>query len=181
MSEFRAAYRYALSLIGVAEETGTLDEVGGDVARLGSLLKESREFRLFIKSPVVKPEKKRKILGDLFQGKLSALTLKFVLLLAAKGRERLLPDIVEQFAKLRDERLGILNVTTRTAVAFSPEQEKTLIAQIAAATKKKVRVNYVLDPALKGGFTIQLDDTVWDASVRHQLEVLRERFVSGTH
>lgn len=179
MSEFRASYRYALAILGVAEEARKLEEVGRDVDLVDRLMKESREFVVFLKSPVVNPERKRHILGEILKGRVSELMLTFVLLLAAKGREALLPGIVEQFRKLRDERLGILNVTARTAVAFSADQEKSLVARIEAATKKKVRVTYVLDPALRGGFSVQLDDTVWDASVQHQLDVLRERWAEG--
>ena len=180
MSEFRAAYRYALALLGVAEEMKKLDDVSRDLASIEKLIKDSREFFLFLKSPVVNSEKKKRTLTEILEGRMSDVTMKFVLLLASKGREALLPEITQQFNRLRDERLGILHVTTRTAVAFKPEQEKQLISQIEAATKKKVRLSYVVDPSLKGGFMVQHDDTVWDASVRHQLEVLRERFVEGT-
>ena len=179
MSEFRAAYRYALALIGVAEEVNKLDDVNNDLTSLEKLIKDSKEFTLFLKSPVVNSEKKKRVLTEILQGKTSELTLKFVLLLAGKGREGLLPEIIQQFSKLRDERLGILRVTARSTVAFKPEQEKLLISQIETATKKSVRMSYVIDPALKGGFMVQHDDTVWDASVRHQLEVLWERFVEG--
>ncbi|HEV8539471.1 MAG TPA: ATP synthase F1 subunit delta [Bacteroidota bacterium] len=179
MSEFRAAYRYALALLGVAEEVKKLDAVSADIASIESLVRDSREFLVFLRSPVVNSEKKKKLLKEIFQGKVSDVTLKFVALLAAKGRERLLPEIMKQFAKLRDARLGILNVKARTAVAFKPEQERELVARLEAATKKKVRLSFVIDPSLKGGFMVQHDDTVWDASVRRQLELLRERFTEG--
>jgi len=180
MSEFRAAHRYALALIGVAEEMKKLDEVSRDLASIEKLVNESREFLMFLKSPVVNNEKKKRMMDEIFQGKLNDLTMKFVHLLASKGREALLPEIIKQFYILRDERLGILHVTTRTAVAFKPDQERQLIAQLEAATKKKVRLTYVTDASLKGGFIVQHDDTVWDASVRRQLELLHERFVVGT-
>ena len=180
MSEFRAAYRYALALIGVAEEVKKLDEVSRDLASLENLLKESREFLVFLRSPIVNREKKKRTIDQIFEGKLGDVTMKFVHLLAAKGREGLLPEIIKQFAKLRDEHLGILQVTARTAIAFKPDQERQLIAQLEAATKKKIRLTYIPDASLRGGFIVQHDDTVWDASVRRQLEVLRERFVEGT-
>ena len=180
MSEFRAAYRYALALLGVAEEMKRLDDVSRDLTSIEKLTKELPEFLSFLRSPVVNSEKKKRTLTEILQGKVSDITQKFVLLLASKGREGLLPEIIRQFYKLRDERLGILHVTTRTAVAFKPEQEKQLINQLETATKKKVRLTYILDASLKGGFVVQHDDTVWDASVSRQLELLRERFVEGT-
>jgi F-type H+-transporting ATPase subunit delta len=179
MSEFRAAYRYALAVIGVAEEIKKLDEVSKDFEFIEKLTTESHEFSMFLKSPVVNQEKKKTTLTEILNGRVTDLTMKFVMILASKGREGLLPEITRQFYKLRDERLGILRVTTTSAVPFKPEQEKSLIGRLEQATKKKIRLSYAIDPALKGGFTVQHEDTVWDASVRHQLEVLRKRFTEG--
>ena len=130
---------------------------------------------------MVNSEKKKRTLGEILQGKIGAVTEKFILLLTSKRREDVLPEVIQQFNRLRDMRLGILHVSARTAVAFSPDQEKRLTEQLESATKKKVRLSFVVDPSIKGGFTVQHDDTVWDASVRHQLEVLRERFVSDVN
>ena len=180
MSEFRAAYRYALAMIGVAQELKKLDEVNKDFEFLEKLINQSDELRLFLKSPVVNAEKKKRLLAEIFQGKVYDGTMKFMILLASKGREGLLPEIIRQFYRLRDERLGILNVTTKTAVKFTEAQEKQLVDQLERVTKKKIRITYLVDPSLKGGFTVQHEDTVWDASVSHQLELLREQLVEGT-
>ncbi|MBI4546983.1 MAG: ATP synthase F1 subunit delta [Ignavibacteriae bacterium] len=177
MSDIRAAYRYALAMIDVAEGRNELDEVTKDIQLLDTLAGESREFFLFLKSPVVKTEKKKRVLTDLLKGKVSDATFKFVLLLVSKNREGLLADIIQQFYRLRDERLGIINVTVRTAMRFSDKQEKQLISQLERATKKKIRLQTVVDPSGKGGFVIQFEDTVWDASVKHQLELFKKRLV----
>jgi F-type H+-transporting ATPase subunit delta len=179
MSEFRAAHRYALAMISVAEETKALEKVNKEFEWLNALISQSHEFFIFLKSPVVNTEKKKRVLTEILQGKVSDLTMKFVVLLASKGREGLLPEITRQFFRLRDERLGILNVTAKTAVPFTGTQEKQLSDQLEHVTKKKIRMNYIIDPSLKGGFTVQHDDTVWDASVRRQLELLRERFTEA--
>src|SRR5262245_50897689 len=112
MSEFRAAYRYAVAFLAVAEEMKKLDEVSRDLASIDKLIKDSREFMLFLKSPVVNSAKKKQTLTEILRGSISEITQKFVLLLASKGREGLLPEVIQQFYKLRDVRLGILNVTT---------------------------------------------------------------------
>jgi F-type H+-transporting ATPase subunit delta len=179
MSEYKAAYRYALALIGVAEETKALDAVNKDLAYVEALHKESSEFMSFLKSPVVNKEKKKSVFTELLSNKVSDVTLKFILLMTSRDREGILPEIIQQFYRLRDERLGILNVTVRTASKFSETQERSLVNQLEQSTKKKIRLHFVMDPSLKGGFTVQHEDTVWDASVRHQLDVLRLRFAAG--
>ena len=179
MNESRAAYRYALALVGIAEESKKVDEVSRDVALIEKLLKESAEFRNFLKSPVVTSLKKRRALDAILTGRVGDLTLKFVFLLASKDREGLLPDIIRQFYKLRDERMGILNVVATSVAPLTKGQEGKLTAAIEGLTGKKVQMTFERDPALIGGFTAQYDDTVMDASVKHQLEILRERFATS--
>ena len=180
MSESRAAYRYALALLGLAEELKQLDAVSRDFEFLAALVKQSREFFLFLKSPVVNKQKKRTVLTGIVKGRVSEMTSKFLGLITAKGRETILPEIILQFTALRDKRLGILNVDVKSAVSLTPEQERLLVAELSRATKKNIKLRQMKDASVIGGFTAQYEDTVWDASVRHQLELMRERLLEGS-
>ncbi len=178
MLQHRAAYRYALSLLEVALETASLDQVNGDLIMIEKLIVSSADFALFLKSPVIPHVRKKSIMTRIFDGKVNPLTMKFLLLLVAKERASILREIIKRFFLLKDERTGVLNVTARTAVPFSKAQEDELTRRLSDATKKKVRIRWVADPALKGGFSVQYEDTVWDASVRRQLELLRETLLA---
>ena len=179
MSDVRVAHRYASALIGVSDEMKNLDIIFRDFEFIDKMIREVRELALFLKNPILKTEKKKQVLQELLRSRISDITMKFILLLTVKNREGLLPEIIHEFYRLRDEKLGILNVSVRTAVKFSASQEDHLVRQVSTATKKKVRMKYILDASLKGGFTVQFEDTVWDASVRHQLELLRLKFMEG--
>jgi F-type H+-transporting ATPase subunit delta len=179
MSQTRAAIRYATALLGVAVERSELDAVAIDVDFLGRSIQASPDLAVFLRSPVINKSRKAKALRELLSGRTGETVAAFVLLLASKGREPLLAEIIRQFRRLKDERLGILNVTARSAAEFSPEQKADLGAQIGKTTGKKVLLTVERDPSLIGGFTVQFEDTVWDASVRRQLELLRVRLVTG--
>jgi F-type H+-transporting ATPase subunit delta len=105
--------------------------------------------------------------------------MKFVLFLAAKGREGLLLEVIGQFDRLRDRKQGVIHATVKSVVPFTKAQEELLVRQLESATGKKLRLTYVIDASLKGGFTVQQEDTVWDASVRHQLERLHIQFMES--
>lgn len=179
MKNVRVARRYAMALMTAATEQKNIDGTAGDLDMLGNLLRGSREFRLLIASPVVSPAKKKAVFKELLEKRIGGETLRFIHLLTAKGREPILPDVIEQFAILRDEKYGIVNVDVRSAVEFTEPQEKNLQSQLEKYTKKKVRVRFSLDKSIQGGLVVRIGDTVLDASVRHQLELLRERFISG--
>lgn len=180
MAESRSSYRYALAVIGVAEEIKQLDRVRDDFAVVSKAIGESREFALFLKSPIVNQSTKKKLLETVFKSSVSDLTLKFMLLITDKGREMLLPEIIRQFNSLYDQRRGMINVSVKSAAKLSPEQQKQLSDRLQKITGKSVRLAEELDPKLIGGFTVQYEDTVWDGSVKRQLEALREKLAGGT-
>jgi F-type H+-transporting ATPase subunit delta len=179
MSEVRAAHRYARAILEFALEAKQLDVLGSDFDALARLMDESRDLVLFLKSPVIKKEKKKSVLSELFSGRVSVTTYQLIRLLAAKDREDLLPEIIRQFRLLRDARDGILDVTVRSAVPLAREQEQLLLDQLRRVTGKQPRIRTVTDPSLIGGFAIQYEDTVWDGSVRHQLARMRRQFAEG--
>jgi F-type H+-transporting ATPase subunit delta len=180
MNQSRAAYRYALSLISVAGETGIVEQVSADLEMIERLIKTSSDFSLFLKSPVISMMKKRTLLQTILGGRVNELTMKFIRLLASKNRESVLPEIIPQFYRLKDQRLGIVDVTARSTVPFTKPQEEELTNRLEKVTKKKVRIRFIQDLSLRGGFTIQYEDTVWDASVRRQLEALRQKLATST-
>lgn len=179
--ETRAAYRYARALLETAEERNAIERVSQDLEAVERLIKESRDFLRFLRTPVINTQKKRSIITDLFKDRLSETTLIFLLLLTAKNREPIVPEIIQQFFRLRDEKAGIEHATVQTAIALSKDQEKKLTMTLERLRKKKIRLHKLIDPRLKGGSRLQIGDTVWDGSVAHQLALLRERFAKGAH
>lgn len=179
MKNTRVARRYATALMTAAEQQKNVDGTAKDLDLVGKTLRESREFRLFVASPIVSPGKKRAVFNEVFSQRVGKETIRFVNLLISKSREAILSDLIEQFKELHDEKLGIVNVVVRTVVELSYAQEKELRAQLERITGKKARVQFVIDKAIKGGLIVRIGDTVFDASVSHQLERMREQFVAG--
>jgi F-type H+-transporting ATPase subunit delta len=176
MSNLRTANRYAESLMTTAEELHILKDVSDDLTVIRRNIKESHEFQLFLKSPIVKKEKKQQVFEATFGKAIQPLTLKFLFLLAEKGREDILLNIIEAFFRLQDETLGIVNVHVKAATELSAQQTTQLEQRFEAYSKKKVRVDVSLDSKLIGGFITRIGDTMFDGSVKRQLELLRKRF-----
>ncbi len=178
MRQSRIARRYAEALMLAAEEQSKAPRIAEDLRQLQRTIRESKEFHLFLKSPVIKREKKREVMRDLFAGSVDGITQQFFDLLAEKGREDVLPEIIEAFFRLEDERQGIVEVGVSAAVDLTAEQEQQLRTQFEGLTGKKIRIAFRRDPALVGGFVARVGDTVFDGSVKRQLQRLREQFVA---
>jgi len=176
MTNTRVARRYAEAMLELAQERKQVDRVAEDFGLLRQIIAGSRDLASFLRSPVLSKEKKRSVLEALFSSRLSALTMDFLRLLTDKNREEVLGQIAEEFLRLRDERLGIVNVEVRAAVEVTKEQQLALERKFEGVTGKKVRLAVSADKQLLGGLVARVGDTVFDGSVRHQLDLLRERF-----
>ena len=176
MENLRIANRYAEALMTTAEELQILKKVSDDLTVIQRIIKESHEFQLFLKSPVIKKEKKQAVFKATFGSSVQSLTLQFLSLLIEKDREDALPSVIEAFFRLQDERLGIIHVRVKTAAELSPQQTVQLKQRFEAYSKKKVYIDLSLDKQLIGGFIARIGDTVFDGSVKQQLELLRKRF-----
>lgn len=179
MSALRVARRYASAVMLAAEQTKSLEKISADLESVAALIAVSREFRLLLSSPVVPPAKKADVIREIFAKRVGSDTLNMMLLMIEKHRENVLAEMIRQFQTLRDEKMGFINVDVTSAVEFTGPQEKELQKQLEKTTKKKVRVRFALDHAIAGGLVIRIGDTVLDASVRHQLDLLKQRFVAG--
>ena len=177
MSVHRIANRYAKSLIDLANERGSLDRVLEDVESFNKVC-ENRDFQLMLKSPIVTSDKKEQIFDKLFSGKYDELTMAFLKILLKKGRESLLADIgaefIYQFKKIKH----VSSVKLTTATKLSEKAVETIHQKLleSTATDQKVELETAVDPKLIGGFVIEFEDRLYDASVAHKLGLLKKEF-----
>jgi F-type H+-transporting ATPase subunit delta len=182
MKNLRVARRYAAALMTASGGDAAVERTAKDLEAIVAVMASSPDFRRMVGSPVVSPAKKTAVFREIFGARVSAGTMEFLVMVIHKQREPHLAEIIEQFGVLRDDRLGIVNVRVTAATALTAAEEKDLLARLERYTKKKVRVHIAVDAAIKGGLVVRIGDTVLDASIRRQLELLRERFVNaGPH
>lgn len=177
MSEFRAASRYAKSLLELADEKGVLEDVHKDMLEFSELCRENREFVLMLKNPVIKHDKKRAILEQIFKGKVNDLTMAIFDIITRKNREAILPMIAREFHNQYNllKKVEVAKVTT--AVPLSAE----LRTQIEDMVKKisswdKVELTEVVDKDIIGGYVLKIGDRQIDDSLRSKLKALELKF-----
>jgi F-type H+-transporting ATPase subunit delta len=179
MSEYKVSIRYAQSLLDSAVENKNLDRVAADVELIYNSLAGSHELKNTLANPVIKPHVKLSVLEEIFKDKISGETMDFLKFLIEKKREDLLGDIASKFLSLRDELLGIVNVDVTVAADLIDEQKEEMRRKLESVLNKKIRFKFVTDPGLVGGFVAKAGDTVFDATIMHQLDRLRKQFLTG--
>ncbi len=78
-----------------------------------------------------------------------------------------------------DERLGYVRADVSSAHSLSEMQRANLEAQLSRLAGKKAKLKFTTDPALLAGVMARVGSTVYDGSVRGQLERLRARLANG--
>lgn len=178
----RLASRYAKSLIDLAQETGQLDIVFNDLQLLEAACRESRPFVSFIKSPVINADKKEKIFHILFSDKIAALTDKFCKLLIRKGRENYLPEIahagIQQYRIIKN----IRQVRVTTAMPLEGALKEDIIAKIKTEIPgEHIELLTVVNEDLIGGFILETNNTLYDASIQRDLSDVKKQFSENVY
>jgi len=177
MQSPRLAGRYAKSLIDISKEQGQLEVVFEDMLTLQSIMKNSREFVMLLRSPVVTAEKKNKVLAAVTEGKVSTLTATFIKLLVGKAREAVLPEIVPAFIQQYKSYKNIYSVKLTTATPVSEAVKSEIVAKVrSSSAMQNIELEAIVDTSLIGGFTLQAGDQLIDASIAYDLKQIRKQF-----
>lgn len=177
MSVHRIASRYAKSLIELAEEQNKLEVITQDIEAFQKAM-DSRDFYLLLKSPIVNTDKKKQILKAIFEGKFDELTMGFINILATKGREAYLPEITSEYMAQykRIKHISTVKLTTATELDEASVEAIRKRLEESNFTDHNVEMVTAVDPKLIGGFIIEMEDKLYDASVANKLEDLKRDF-----
>ncbi len=177
MSLQRVAFRYAKSLIEMAQEQNKLEKVKEDIDDFLQALK-NRDFELLLKSPVVKEDKKSSIFKAIFEGKMDELTLRFFDIVLRKHRSDVLPEIAKEFVHQYKGIKHITEVKVTSAVPLSEDLLEAIQQKLKSSglTDENIEIQTEINPNLIGGFVLQFEDKMYDASIAYKLAQLKDDF-----
>src|SRR5438552_16086462 len=170
-----AANRYAKALIEVLYPDKA--EAGyQQLEQFLSLLNSQQDLRRFLENPTTAGERRKRMLHDIASAmKMDQKVANFIGILADRDRLTILEEIVETYQTLMDEKLGIVRARVTSAQSLDPGQQKELSARLEKATGKQIRMEVAVDPSLIGGVVAQVGSTIYDGSVRQQLQAFRNQ------
>ena len=146
---------------------------------LVGLLAESADLRRVWENPAIPAEQKRGLLDVIVQrDEISRPVRNLVAVLIDHRRVPFLKRIVEQVEREINQRLGFAEAEITSVRELGEGEKRTLEAQIEKVTGKKVRARYGQDASLLGGALVRVGSTMYDGSVKGQLEKIREAISS---
>jgi len=145
-----------------------------------ALLKESDPLRRVLENPSIPGDRKRAVLDAITQRLGTTRQVRnFVAVIIDNRRLPLFSEILKQVEEELDDRQGFAEAQVSSARQLSDPEKQMLEVEIAKMTGKKVRARYAQDASLLGGAVVQVGSTIYDGSVKGQLDRIREQLVEG--
>ena len=181
MSELTVGSRYAKSLIDLAIEQNSLEEVRKDMDLFVNTLKVNHELQTVLSNPIISHDKKIKILDALFEGKVSKATIAFFKIMINKSRGEVLYYTGQEFINQYNLKKNIVNAKITSAVELSEANKKTVTELVKAEVggDATIILETKIDPALIGGFILTVGDRQIDNSIANSLKKLKNEFAHG--
>jgi F-type H+-transporting ATPase subunit delta len=176
MQGTRVASRYAKSLIDLSTEQGSLEKVYNDMKFIVEVCKTNHDLVVFLKSPIIKTDKKQAVLKEVFAGKLEKLTDLYLQLIADKKREQYLPEIAQEFVNQYKEKKKILTAVVTTANGMDDNIRKKIMEIVKGTGNSDVVIEERINKDVIGGFIIRVGDKEVDATIATKLQKLRQTF-----
>ena len=173
-----AATRYAKSLMDLAIESNQLDTVRNDMKAIEKTCRENSDFVLFLKSPIIKTDKKIQVLKALFEGKISSLSLSFLNLITSKNREAYIREITHAFDEQYKTNKNIFTTVVTSAKGLDSVSKQKVLDLIKSQMNGEVELLEKVDANTIGGFILKIGDKQVDRTVARQLSNLKKELTN---
>ena len=179
MASFVGIYARALADV-VIDRRIDADRVAAELNSLATFLRESAELRTIWDTPSVTGEQKLKLL-DAIAKKAGLLreVRNFTAVLISNRRIQAFDQIAKEAIEQINQRLGIADAEVVSIRELGAEEKHRLEAQVSKTAGKKLRVRYSLDQGLMGGVVVRVGSTIYDGSVRGQLQRMKEQLAAS--
>ena len=176
MKDRKLAVRYARALFAAYPDPAQNEPVSRFLINLGESIGGSRELRDRLLDPAVARPKRAAVLTGLAQrAGLPQGVSNFLTTLVNNNRVAALPAIAAVFEEMREQALGIAPAEITTATPLTDDQRHRAANAIQKLTGLDVRLTCKVEPEMIGGAVTRIGSTVYDGSLRTQLQQLRRR------
>jgi F-type H+-transporting ATPase subunit delta len=173
------ARSYAEALFELAQREESLEAYGEALAQVAALLDDTPELRLFLETPRVEAAEKKKVLRKALEGRIPEHILNFLLVVIDRRRQRLIAEMATAYRELVDAHLGRTHVDVSVARPLDDEERDFVQNRLSLILGKEAIPHVRVQPELLGGILFRSGDTIFDGSVRRQLQRMRRQLMTA--
>lgn len=158
-----------------AQQAGRLDDLEDELFRFGRIVEGQPALRTTLTDPGIPPDRKRGLLAELLDGKVTGASFQLIAEVVTHPRGRSLDRGLDECGRVAAERRQRLVAVVRTAVPLADEQRGRLAAALSAMYGHEVHLNIEVDPEAVGGLSVRVGDEIIDGTVAGRLDEVRRR------
>ena len=178
MSVQTVARRYATALADVVSSRGEAHQVQEELSAWERMMYENPQLLEVFRNPTIPYDQKRGVLSTLIaRARVRPTTANFLQVLLQNQRLADLREINQSIAQELDRRANIVSAHITTARPVPQAAQAALRARLADLTKHEVRLQFEVDENLIGGVRTRIGSTIYDGSVRSQLQQIKEKMI----
>lgn len=169
---------YARTLLDLANERQQAEGMAQELGQLQEIVEANPAFKTILSDPAIRTSDRTALLEKVFSGNVSPLMWNFLRVLNSRGALKLLGEIADAYEDLLNDQMGRVEVDVTVAQKLSADELEEVRQRVSKALKKEAVVHQYVDESIIGGLVLRVGDQMIDASVRHQLQAMRERLLS---
>ena len=181
MSVETVARRYASALADVVMASSEKDTIQTELKTWEQMLNTNRDLHSAFHNPSINQDSKEKVLNSLIaKTKPTKTTANFLRILLRNNRLTEINAINEKFDSVIAERSGVISASVISSRELTDAEKTDMKANLAKVTNgKEINVDYSIDESIIGGAITRVGSTVYDGSVRTQLELLKDKMIKS--
>jgi len=174
------AKRYAHALFDVAKRHGDIDRSETDLNGFRDLVASHDALRRALESPAVPVSRKQAIIDALWAAAhgTNEDVHRLLHVLAERDRFTLIDEVAAAYTARVLQSKKIVAAEVVTAVPLAGDKRAALTQALGRAAGAQLTVKERVDPAIIGGVVARVGSLVFDGSVTHQLEKLKQTLLA---
>jgi F-type H+-transporting ATPase subunit delta len=178
MSNSMVAKRYALALLNIAKETGSLGVIEEELRVVKEVVQYNPELKAILNSSKLSIAKKKEIIKNAFTS-VNVNVLNTLLILIDRHREDQIVNLANEFLELANEEMGIAEAEVYSTRALTDAEREAISTVFAAKIgKKSLKIENIVDSNLLGGVRLRIGNRIYDGSLRGKLDRLERKLLS---
>ncbi|MBI1337485.1 MAG: ATP synthase F1 subunit delta [Phycisphaera sp.] len=169
---------YAKALFDLATSAGQLDAVAQEVSELRRFVTDTPDIVKLLSSRIIPMHGRLDSARKIFEGKVSDLMLRFVLVLVQRDRFDELSGVADAFVQLVEQEHGEVEVDAYGASAIDDESQRRITERVGGVLNRKILLRTHVDEKLIGGLKLRVADEIYDGSVATQLEIIKQKLIN---
>lgn len=175
------AKRWANALVELVQENNEIsaEKVLEDLKSVQATIVSSEELKNVISNPSISTEEKQIVICKLFNEKIMPIVYNFIFVLNLRKRMTILSDIIDCFEKDIEKINNITRVGVTSAINIDEDKKNDIKSKISEKLNKDVILDWTVDEDIIAGLVFNINDTVFDNSIKNKLDKLSKMIIKG--